>query len=219
MFKGLIDYQNGKIPFIIDNYQMDLFSENELLTQFAKEYNFKTNYILTGQCFDMGNTPRNITFLVERSIGNTCYLTCFIINNLSFDKKFDTISFEASVLDSIFRYKYHYLDLSRDGVNLAAEQREIYSMPFNICGCTYELKYLIGQNNHMGFLESFKMCDKTSVRLQTTQIEECYRITLLMNRFLNLLLPPPMFPLNELRFLKMDLLLPIFIANVFQITL
>ncbi len=183
MFKGLIDYQNGKIPFIIDNYQMDLFSENELLTQFAKEYNFKTNYILTGQCFDMGNTPRNITLLVERSIGNTCYLTCFIINNLSFDKKFDTISFEASVLDSIFRYKYHYLDLSRDGVNLAAEQREIYSMPFNICGCTYELKYLIGQNNHMGLLESFKMCGKTSVRLQTTQIEECYRITLLMNRF------------------------------------
>jgi len=41
MFKGLIDYQNGKIPFIIDNYQMNLFSEKELVTLFVKEYNFQ----------------------------------------------------------------------------------------------------------------------------------------------------------------------------------
>lgn len=183
MFKGLIDYQNRKIPFIIDNYQMDLFSEKELVTLFVKEYNFKKNYILTGQCFDVGNTPRNITIWVERSMGTTCYLKCFIINHLSSDKKIDSISFESRLLDSIFRYKYNYLDLSRAGVNLAAEQTEVYSIPFNICGSIYELKYLIGQNQRMGLLESFKMCGKTSVLLQTAQIEECYRITLLMNRF------------------------------------
>jgi len=183
MFKGLIDYQNGKIPFIIDNYQMDLFSEKELLTLFVKEYNFKTNYILTGQCFDVGNTPRDITLLVERSMVSTCYLTCFIINNLSSDKKIDSINFESKVLDSIFQYKYHYLDFAKDGVNLAAEQTEVYSIPFNICGCTYELKYSIGQNHHMGLLESFKMHGNTSIRLQKDHIEECYRITLLMNRF------------------------------------
>lgn len=183
MFKGLIDYQNGKIPFIIDNYQMDLFSEKELVTLFVKEYNYKKNYILTGQCFDVCNTPRNITLLVERSTGSTCYLKCFIINHLSSDKKIDSISFESRLLDSIFRYKYNYLDLSRAGVNLAAKQIEIYSIPFNICGSIYELKYLIGQNQRMGLLESFKMRGKTSVLLQTAQIEECYRITLLMNRF------------------------------------
>jgi len=183
MLKGLIDYQNEKIPFIIDNYQMNLFSEKDLVTLFVKEYNFKTNYILTGQCFDEGNTPRDITLLVEKSMGCTCYLTCFIVNNLSSYNKIDTICFESRLLDSIFRYKYHYLDLSRAGVNLAAEQTEIYSIPFSICGSTYELKYLIGQNNRMGLLESFRMCGKTSVLLQTAQIQECYRITLLMNRF------------------------------------
>lgn len=183
MFKGVIDYQNRKIPFIIDNYQMNLFSEKELLTLFVKEYNFKTNYTLIGQCFDAGNIPRDITLLVERSMGTTCHLTCFIINNLDSHKKIDSISFESKVLDSIFRFKYHYLDLSRAGVNLAAEQKEIYSIPFNICGCTYELKYLVGENFRMGLLESFKMCGKTSICLQTAQIEECYRITLLMNRF------------------------------------
>jgi hypothetical protein len=183
MFKGIIDYQNGKIPFIIDNYQMNLFSEKELVTLFVKEHNFKTNYILTGQCFDIGNTPRDITLLVEKSMGSTCYITCFIVNNLSSDKKIDSINFESRLLDSIFRYKYHYLDLSRAGVNLAAEQTEIYSIPFNICRSTYELKYLIGQNHRMGLLESFRMRGKTSILLQTAQIEECYRVTLLMNRF------------------------------------
>jgi len=183
MFKGVIDYQNGKIPFIIDNYQMNLFSEQELVTLFVKEYNFKTNYILTGQCFGDGNIPQEITLLVEESMGSTCYLTCFIINNLSSDEKIDSINFESGLLDGIFRYKYHYLDLARSGVNLAAEQSEVYSIPFHICGSKYELKYSIGQNHRMGLLESFKMRGKTSVLLQTAQIEECYRITLLMNRF------------------------------------
>ncbi len=183
MFKGLIDYQNGKIPFIIDNYQMNLFSEKELVAAFAREHSYKTNYILTGQCFNECNIPQDITLLVEKSMGNTCYLTCFILRRFGSDKKIDSINFESSLLDSIFRYKYHYLDLSRDGVNLAAMQKEIYSIPFNISGSTYELKYLIGKNHHMGISGSYKMRGKTSILLQTAQIEECYRITLLMSRF------------------------------------
>jgi hypothetical protein len=183
MFKGLIDYQGGKIPFVINNYQMDLFAEEELIPQFAKEYNFKTNYILSGQCYVLDNTPRDITLLVERSMGYTCYLTCFTVNSAGLNKETDAICFEASVLDSIFRCKYNYLDLSRDGINLAAEQREIYSIPFNIDDRTYKLNYLIGQDNRLGLLENFEMRGKAIVCLQTVQIEECYKITLLMHRF------------------------------------
>lgn len=184
MFKGVIDYQSEKIPFIIHDYQLNLFSEEELVNRFVKEHNFKKNYILTGQCFGAGNIPQDITLLVEKSMGSTCYLTCFIVNRICSDRKIDSITFESKLLDSIFRYKYNYLDLSRAGINLAAEQTEIYSIPFNICESSYELKYLIGKNNHMGLLESFKMRGKTSILLHTAQIEECYRITLLMNRFL-----------------------------------
>ena len=102
MFKGVIDYQNGKIPIIINNYQMNLFSEQELVTLFVKEYNFKTNYILTEQCFGDGNIPQEITLLVEKSMGSTCYLACFIINNLNSDEKIDSINFESRLLDGIF---------------------------------------------------------------------------------------------------------------------
>lgn len=183
MFKGVINYQNGKIPFIIDNYQMSLFSEEELVSLFVKEYNFKKNYILTGQCFIGGNMPRHITLLVEKSMGNTCYLTCFIINRIGSDKEINSINFESKILDSIFQYKYHYLDLSRGGINLGVEKTEIYSIPFNIKDNNYELKYLIGKNSHMGLLESFKMCGNTSVSLQNEQIEDYYRIIILMSRF------------------------------------
>lgn len=183
MFKGVISYQNGKIPFVIDNYQMNLFSEEELVSKFTKEYNFQNNYILTGECFDLGNTPRQITLLVEKSIGNTCYLTCFIINRIGFDKKIDSINFESKILDSIFQYKYHYLDLSKGGTNLGVAKTEIYSIPFNIKDSNYELKYLIGKNSQMGLLESFKMRGNTSISLQDEQIEDYYKIIILLNRF------------------------------------
>lgn len=183
MFKGIINYQNGKIPFIIDNYQMSLFSEEELVSLFVKEYNFRQNYILTGQCFIEGNISRNITLLIEKSMGNTCYLTCFIIYGVCFDKKINAINFESKTLDSIFQYKYHYLDLSRGGINLGIEKKEIYSIPFNIKNISYELKYLIGTNSHLGLLENFEMRGNTSVGLQNEKIEDYYRIIILMNRF------------------------------------
>lgn len=183
MIKGVIDYNGGKIPFVIDDYKMDLFSESELVSQFTKEYNFKTNYVLNGLFFGIGNTPCGITILVERSMGNTCYLICFIVNRIIFDKRAESINFESRLLDSIFRYKYNYLYLSRAGVNLAAEQKEIYSIPFNICGVPYELKFLIGQNQRLGLLGSFETHGKTSLALHTADIKECYKITLLMKRF------------------------------------
>lgn len=74
MVKGFISFRNGKIPFVIENYRMELFTDDSLLDDFCKEYNFKENYILHGQCFDIGIRGRNATFLVENSMGSTCYL-------------------------------------------------------------------------------------------------------------------------------------------------
>ena len=54
MVKGFIFFRDGKIPFVIENYRMELFTDDSLLDDFCKEYNFKENYILHGQCFDIG---------------------------------------------------------------------------------------------------------------------------------------------------------------------
>lgn len=80
--KGFIFFKEGKIPFVIENYRMELFSDDSLLDDFCKEYNFKENYILHGQCFDIGIRGRKATFFVENSMGSTCYLRCYIINLL-----------------------------------------------------------------------------------------------------------------------------------------
>ena len=62
MVKGFIFFRTGKIPFVIENYRMDLFTDDSLLEIFCKEYNFKENYILQGQCFDIGPHGRKATF-------------------------------------------------------------------------------------------------------------------------------------------------------------
>lgn len=71
MVKGFIFFRTGKIPFVIENYRMDLFTDDSLLEIFCKEYNFKENYILQGLCFDIGPHGRKATFLVENSMGST----------------------------------------------------------------------------------------------------------------------------------------------------
>ena len=64
MVKGFIFFRDGKIPFVIENYRMELFTDDSLLDDFCKEYNFKENYILHGQCFDIGIRGRKATVLV-----------------------------------------------------------------------------------------------------------------------------------------------------------
>lgn len=70
MVKGFVFFKDNKIPFVIENYRMELFTGEPILSNFCKEYNFKDNYILLGQCFDNGSSGRNTTFLVENSMGN-----------------------------------------------------------------------------------------------------------------------------------------------------
>ena len=78
MVKGFIFFKAGTIPFVIENYRMELFTDDELLNDFMKEYNFKTNYILNGMCLDIGIYGQKATFLVNHTMGCTCYLSCYI---------------------------------------------------------------------------------------------------------------------------------------------
>ena len=70
--KGFINYKDSKIPFVLKEYKLELFSDNELIESFFKEYNFKNDYVLTGQYFRMGTTSENITLLIDRSMGAPC---------------------------------------------------------------------------------------------------------------------------------------------------
>ena len=74
MIKGFIFYKEGRIPFVIKEYRMELFTDDELLKDFSKEYNFKKDYTLQGQYFRSGIQGQSATFLVEYSMGSTCYL-------------------------------------------------------------------------------------------------------------------------------------------------
>lgn len=112
MDKGFVYFNDSKIPFVIENYRMELFTDEPILNDFCKEYNFKDNFILLGQCFDNGGSGRNATFLVENSMGSTCYLRCYIINMFDRDEDYDTIGVQSSFLDDVFRYQYNYIEWS-----------------------------------------------------------------------------------------------------------
>ena len=183
VIKGFIDYNSGKIPFVLQKYRLELFGADELIKTFIKEHNFKNNYILTGQYFRLGTTPERITLLVDRSMGETCYITCFILERMRHDSGFDCINFQSRSLDSIFKYKYNYIDLSRAGVNLSNGEYEVYKIPFTLETETYDLYYKIGQKTRLGLLEDFSAWGISSIPLKCGDITECYKLAILLERF------------------------------------
>lgn len=182
MDKGFVFFRGGKIPFVIENYRMELFTDNRLLKDFTKKYNFKSNYILKGQCFGSGFQGQNALFLVEKSIGNICYLCCYIINMLNVKSGYDTIGLQSMFLDDVFKYKYNYLDMVRAGINLEVEPKDVYNIPFFMNGRQYELSYRIGHNNHLGLLEDFDKKGELLIPLKTYKIQECYDISTVLYR-------------------------------------
>ena len=181
--KGFVNHKEGKIPFVLEKYKLELFSDSELIKSFFKEYNFKNNYILTGQYFRMGTTPENITLLIDKSMGLTCYVKCFILEKLRKDSGFDAINFQSRTLDSIFKYKYNYIDLSRKNVNLSNGEHEVYSIPFILETNTYNLSYKIGQETKLGLLEDFSAWGISSIQLKYGNINECHKLSVLLERF------------------------------------
>ena len=131
MIKGFISYKSSKIAFVIENFRMELFSENNnSLNSFINEYRLEQEFILCGQCFRFGTQGQIINFLVEYMLGSTCYLRCYLINSIGSDSIFDTIGFQSLFLDDVFRYKYNYIDKSRAGENLSVKSQSVYK--FNI---------------------------------------------------------------------------------------
>lgn len=182
MRKGFIDYRKNKIPFVIENYRMELFTDDDILKDFSKEHNLKKNYILYGQYFGIGSQGQTATFLVDYSIGSTCYLRCYVINTIASKGNYDTIGLQSPFLDDVFRYKYKYLDMVREGVNLALEPKDVYTIPFVMDDMRYDLKYRIGQNYRLGLLEDFNKKGEIILQLQTGNIQELYNISTVLYR-------------------------------------
>lgn len=202
MVKGFIDFRGGKIPFVIENYRMELFTDDDLLKDFSKEYNFKKDYILHGQYFSIGTQGQTATFFVEYSMGSTCYLRCYIIDMIASKGKYDTIGLQSPFLDDVFRYKYTYLDMVREGINLALEPKDVYTIPFFMNGTRYELKYRIGQNQRLGLLEDFDKKGEILLRLQTDDIQELYDISMVLHRFAMFMLSTAEAPFQQITLYK-----------------
>lgn len=205
MIKGFIDYRKSKIPFVIENYRMELFTDEDLLKDFSKEHNFKKNYILHGQYFGIGSQGQTATFLVDYSMGSTCYLRCYVINTIASKGNYDTIGLQSPFLDDVFRYKYEYLDIVREGVNLALEPRDIYTIPFVMNDMRYELKYRIGQDHRLGLLEDFNKKGEILLRLQTDGIQELYNISMVLSRLAMFMLSSSEVPFQQITLYKDDL--------------
>lgn len=182
MVKGFVYFSDNKIPFVIEGYRMELFSDEPILSDFCKENNYKDNYILYGQCLDNGFHGRNATFLVGNSIGSTCYLRCYIVNMFDKDEEYDTIGVQSPFLDDVFRYQYNYIDMVRQGINFSLEPREIYKIPFSMQDKQYELSYYIGYNNKLGLLEDYDKKGKIMIPLHNKTIQECLDISVVLNR-------------------------------------
>lgn len=182
MVKGFVFYRGGKIPFVIEDYRLELFSDDSLLSNFAKEHNFKMNYTLHGQYFRDGFHGQRAIFLVEYSMAGTCYLTCYILYNLGSESICDAVGFQSPFLDDAFRYNYEYLDMVRAGHNLETKPRNIYDIPFSMNGRQYELTYRIGHDNHLGLLEDTNRKGEVRVGTQTEDIQEIYNLSVVFNR-------------------------------------
>ncbi len=204
--KGFVFFKEGKIPFVIENYRMELFTDDHLLNDFSKEYNFKTNYILQGQYFGNGIQGQKATFLVESSMGSTCYLRCYIINMLMKEDEYDTIGLQSPFLDNVFRYKYNYLDIVRAGANLAVEPKDVYKVPFSMNSRQYELTFRIGHDNRIGLLEDFDRKGELLLPLQTDDIQECYDISVVLYRLAMFMISHAEVPFKRITLYKKGLI-------------
>lgn len=186
MVKGFIFYKESEIPFVIgEDFKMELFSDNPIINEHCKEYNFQYDYILEGKCtVASGVTYTKIVFIIGKSIGTTCYPKCYLIYNSGRSENDKlTMSFESGVLDSVFQYKYKVVDYARQHIDYSLGKKEIYSIPFAAGGNEYLLRYSIGRISDLGLLEDFRRSGESLIELKTTGIQEMYKLFLLMQRF------------------------------------
>lgn len=180
MIKGFVFFKEGRLPFVINDYTMELFTDDDLLSDFAKTYNFEKDYVLHGECFRDGFRGENASFLVEYSMGSTCFLRCYILNIV--EEGYDTIGLQSLFLDDIFRYKYKCLEFVRTGINLGVEPVDAYRISFSMNGTQYESTFRLGHDNRLGILEDFDRKGEFLLSLQTNTLQECYDISMVWYR-------------------------------------
>ena len=205
MIKGFIYYNDQKIPFVLDNYRLDLFTDDEILLDFIKKHNFKHHYILKGQCFRFGTMPQDITLLIEHSMGSTCYVCCYIIKILDKEDEYNTIGLQSPFLDDVFKYKYNYIDIVRSGTNLAIEPKEIYQIPFLMNQQQYQLSFRIGHNNRLGLLEDLDKKGEVIIPIKTNDIQECFDIAQILYRLAMFMTSHSEVPFKRITLYKNDL--------------
>ena len=182
MVKGFIYFKNERIPFVVDDYIMELFTDEDILDEFIKQYNYESDYILEGVCFYTGLSGHKVIFLVEHSLGATCYLRCYIVYMLPDDGEYDAIGFQSPFLDDVFRYRYEYLENVRNDVNLGKEPKSIYTFPFTMNTHEYKLDYQIGYDNRMGLLEDYSRNGEILISHCFFGIQECYDLSVVLQR-------------------------------------
>ena len=182
MLKGFILYKDNKIPFVIDGFRVELFSDNSCLSEFINEYRSKSDFILNGVCLGLSTNRRPITLYVERILADTLYLHCYIIKMSSDSPQPNTIGFESPYLDDVFRYKYIYLDMIKGGVSPDSEPKDMYTIPFKMNNCNYQSVYHIGRDARLGLLEDFNKKGELRISLQNKDIQECNDLSVVINR-------------------------------------
>ena len=183
MVKGFIHYKNGRIPFVLSDYRMELFTDDQLLSDFCKEYNFRTKYILEGECFIASRyQSQRIVLWVENSMGAVCELIGNVIAHFTCKDVITEIGFESHTLDSVFRYAYQYIDLVRQGVNLAAAIHDLFRIPFITDGKSYEMIYRIGHDERLGLIEDLSRKGEIIIPVKDSSIIEYYTLTTIFQR-------------------------------------
>lgn len=183
MVKGFIHFKDGRIPFVLSGYKMELFTDDPLLSSFCNEYNFKTKYILEGECFLTSNCQSQRIFVwVESSMGATCELIGYLIVDYACKNDFSEIGLESNALDAVFRYSYQYNDLVRQGVNLAAAPYALYRIPFMADGKSYEMVYRIGHDERIGLMEDYSRTGEILIPVNGGTIIEYYTLATVFQR-------------------------------------
>ena len=183
VYKGFIFFHETKIPFVIEEYKMELFTDDPIIYNFTKEYNFKSDYVLSGQCYWYAGLPSKVYILVSYSIGTTCYLTSFLFCKFGDIGEYEKIGFQSSTLDSIFQYTHKLINGTRDGVNYSIAPVDIYKFTIPINEKCMEFRYAIGHNNRLGIIEDFTKKGELIVSPCPNDIVECTRLMRLVDRF------------------------------------
>lgn len=182
MIKGFIHYNNQKMPFVINNFHVELFSDSSVIDEFRKEYRSKKDFVIEGEYSDSGVHKGYVTFLVEHFFADVLHLHCYILSMIQEDCEPDEIGFESPFLDDIFKYKYNYIDKIRENINLDLKPYDIYSISFIMNNYNYQSKYRIGRDHRWGLLEDFDRKGELRIPLQNKTIQECYYLSTVINR-------------------------------------